>query len=304
MSLGVAAPPLLFPVFKEALYLHLGKTVAEEAHPSSSSPPLPLPLPTETRVAPRSLDRWFARALVQTVSENERLVTHGDILNLALLPVDQDRVERLAVDHHLDHLRFVDRAHRDDKRRLLSGRRDSGTVPEAVVDSGDSDGRRDGTTRGRGKRGERAKRGGGSGARETARTTAGRKSNREEEKEGRERGAEDDPRHRGSIRTEALETEESEWARFSDRVARLVEHFGEAVRRCGHRLTSEVLRVFRKIHGAPVGKRDLARLVALHAPSKATAASKRTSKRGKTEQRRDVGKPRRGRARPRGKQRT
>lgn len=60
------------------------------------------------------------------------------------------------------------------------------------------------------------------------------------------------------------------WRRWS--------HFGEAVRRCGHRVTSEVFGLFRRIHGSPVGKRDLARLVAMHAPSKAAALGRKISK--------------------------
>lgn len=221
---AIATPVSFFPVFEETLYLNLGKAVAEDAVSTSRSL-LPRDSPFVRR---HPLDRWFSKALAQTVSENEPLVSTGDILNLALLPVDPRRVRLRAVDHHLDHLRFVDAAHREDKRRLLGHAEDRRT---------------------------REREGGGEADESNDRTG---KATTSQARKG--------------------DTEESEWARFSDRVAQMVAHFGEAVRRCGHRVTSEVFGLFRRIHGSPVGKRDLARLVAMHAPSKAAALGRKISK--------------------------
>ena len=74
----------------------------------------------------------------------------------------------------------------------------------------------------------------------------------------------------------------------------MFEHFKEAVEQCGRRVTQRVLGLFRQKYRRTVAKRDLARLIALHSPSKWTPKGaksntdkkkqkKTTRKKGETE---------------------
>lgn len=144
---GGEATSTFFPVFKEALYLNLGKVAAERSDVAAFAAKAATAGVAGAagvagggrRVDAGTVDMWFAEAFVLTVSENDEHLTLHDMLELAHLPVDLQRVHGHAVYHNLDHLRFVDDLHRVRKRGLLLDEGEENEDEEGLEDDDEGD---------------------------------------------------------------------------------------------------------------------------------------------------------------------